>query len=55
MERIYKDKEFWDKILPKLVQFYVDCMLPEILDGRIPRKMTARDPVYITKAQKNKK
>lgn len=31
-------------MLPKLKSFYMGCILPEILDGRLPRGMRIRDP-----------
>jgi hypothetical protein len=37
-------------MLPKLKQFYMECLLPEIVDGRIPRGMKVREPVFITEA-----
>ncbi|KAK9739848.1 hypothetical protein QE152_g8633 [Popillia japonica] len=44
VERIYKHTEVWrTTMLPKLNSFYQQCMLPEIVDGRIPRGMKARD------------
>lgn len=44
IERIYKDTNLWnDFLVPKLISFYKGCMLPEIIDGRIPRGMQARD------------
>lgn len=29
IERVYFDKEFWQKIVPELSSFYTDYMLPE--------------------------
>ncbi|XP_044762047.1 uncharacterized protein LOC123319241 [Coccinella septempunctata] len=44
IERIECDEALWRNImLPKLEQFYMNCILPEIIDGRIPRGMRARD------------
>lgn len=43
IERIYKDEELWSNMLPKLIAFYKNCILPEIIDGRIPRGMKVRD------------
>lgn len=34
---------FWqEKTLPKLTQFYLDCILPEIIDPRKARSMPLR-------------
>ncbi|CAH0731039.1 unnamed protein product, partial [Brenthis ino] len=43
-ERIEKDDEFWQKNMePKLVQFYLKCLLPELVDSRYERGMPIRD------------
>ncbi|KAI4454827.1 exonuclease phage-type/recb c-terminal domain-containing protein [Holotrichia oblita] len=45
VERIFKDRELWhEQMLPKLQSFYRECILPEIIDGRVPRGMKIRDP-----------
>lgn len=52
VQSIEKDVLFWeDKMLPKLKKFYYNCLLPEIIDPRVPRKLTIRDPQYTTDAQ----
>ncbi|XP_063221397.1 uncharacterized protein LOC134530485 isoform X1 [Bacillus rossius redtenbacheri] len=52
VECIVRDKILWqEKMLPKLSQFYMDCILPEIADPRIPRGLPVREPLYITEAQ----
>ncbi|XP_044758639.1 uncharacterized protein LOC123316560 [Coccinella septempunctata] len=44
IERIECDEALWKNIiLPKLEKFYMNCILPELIDGRIPRGMRARD------------
>lgn len=44
VERIYRDEVFWKNVMvDKLTTFYKNCYLPEIIDGRIPRGMKARD------------
>jgi hypothetical protein len=44
-EKIGRDKEFWkNKMLPKLQKFYFEALLPEIVDGRLPRSMEIREP-----------
>lgn len=51
--RIERDKEFWDQYLrPKLSKFFTECILPELVDPRIPRGMSIREPNYIVEAQK---
>lgn len=48
IEILDKDDEFWRKEMePKLVEFYMDCLLPELVDPRYPRKKTIRDPDYV--------
>lgn len=40
---VTKDDVFWqEKMLPKLVRFYNDCLIPEILDPRKTRSMPLR-------------
>lgn len=52
VERINKDDMFWKTtMLPKLTQFYRECMLPEIVDSRVVRGMRIREPKYILDAQ----
>lgn len=48
--RINQDHAFWDRIVPKMKQFYMDCCLPEILDSRFRRKLPLREPEYILMA-----
>lgn len=48
---IQRDDEFWKtKMEAKLVKFYYDCMLPELVDPRHSRCMQIRDPPYIIKS-----
>jgi hypothetical protein len=39
---------------PKLVQFYIECILHELVDPRHTRNMKIRDPPYILQAIKEK-
>ena len=49
--KINRDENLWKTVmLPKLKQFYMECLLPEIVDGRIPRGMKVREPAFITEA-----
>lgn len=52
---INRDEDFWkDAMLPKLREFYLDCILPEIVDPRQPRNMRVRDSQAIQQAQQRK-
>ncbi|XP_063234908.1 uncharacterized protein LOC134537900 isoform X3 [Bacillus rossius redtenbacheri] len=56
VERIEKDENLWMNVMmPKLQKFYINCVLPEIVDSRIKRKMSIRDPLYIIQAQEEMK
>lgn len=47
------DNDFWKiEMKPKLVKFYMNCLLLKILDRCYLRSMSIRDPEYITKARK---
>lgn len=55
VEQIEKDDAFWEKNMKdKLKKFYFDCMLPEIIDSRLDRKMNIREPEYILEAIQRK-
>ena len=44
-EKIGREREFWsNKMLPNLQKFYFEALLPEIVDGRLPRSMEIREP-----------
>lgn len=44
-EIIAKDDLFWNsKMKCKLERFYIECMLPEIVDPRFTRNMPIREP-----------
>lgn len=44
IERIIRNDDLWSNVmLPKLTTFYMNCILPEILDGRIPRGLKVRE------------
>lgn len=44
LERIQKDDEFWySKMETQLKNFYLKCILPEIIDPRHPRGLPIRD------------
>lgn len=51
--RIERDDDFWQKEMKdKLIRFYMDCILPEIIDPRHTRSMAIKNPEYIITAQK---
>lgn len=51
---INRDVNFWDKIVPKLHQFYMECCVPEIVDPRLPRSKAIREPQFILEAIKQR-
>lgn len=52
---IKKDDDFWrNQMEEKLTKFYMNCLLPELLDSRRKRSMPIREPSYIIEAQKNR-
>ncbi|CAB3252762.1 unnamed protein product [Arctia plantaginis] len=54
-EIIYRDDDYFEnKMKPKLCNFYLNCILPEILDPRHTRNMEIRNPTYIMEAIKKK-
>ncbi|KAJ8893025.1 hypothetical protein PR048_005606 [Dryococelus australis] len=56
IEKIYKDVLFWEKkMVPKLHRFYVQCLLPEIVEPNVSRGKIIREPKYILKAQEKLK
>lgn len=42
-EKIKRDDVFWQKMEHILETFYFECLLPEIIDGRIPRHLAVRE------------
>lgn len=56
VEYILFNKNFWEtKMEGKLVNFYLNCILPELVDPRHTRKLKIREPAYILQAQREKK
>ena len=47
METISYDPEFWADLQENLTSFYLDCVLPEIVDPRAPRGMKIREPEHL--------
>lgn len=53
---VFRDDNFWNvKMEPKLTKFYFDCLLPEIVDGRVRRSMEIREPDYVLKNENHLK
>lgn len=45
---ITRDQNFWkDKMSGQLSKFYMDCVIPELIDPRVPRSLNIREPTYI--------
>jgi len=54
VEKIKRDDAFWSsKMFPSLEKFYINCLLPELIDPRVCRSMPIRNPTYILEAQKS--
>ena len=50
--KVERGDEFWlSKMESFLTRFYMECLRPEIVDGRRKRSMPIRDPVYIQRAK----
>lgn len=50
--KVLKDDEFWtSKMEPFLTRFYLQCLLPEIIDSRRNRSMPIREPEYVVLAK----
>lgn len=55
VHKIDRDDEFWMyEMLPKLQKFYMNCLLPELVDPRHCRSMAIRNPDYILEEQKKR-
>lgn len=51
--KLERDETFWEEIMyPKLHKFYMNCLLPEIIDPRHSRSMPIRNPIYILEARR---
>ena len=47
LEIIDYDPDFWEGVETILENFYMNCLLPEIIDPRAPRGLPIREPDYI--------
>lgn len=55
LEYIKKDDIFWtDQMEDKLVRFYMECVLPEIVDSRFKRNMPIRESDHTLQAQERR-
>lgn len=55
-EIIHRDDQYWtNKMETKIKKFYLDCLLPELVDPRHTRQMPIRDPVCVIEAKEQKK
>lgn len=53
IEIIEKDDQLWrERMEPNLKTFYMDCLLPELVDARFTRGRPIREPSYVKKANK---
>lgn len=49
--KIQRDESFWETIMvPKLTLYYMECVLPELVDPRIPGSMKIKEPSFILQA-----
>lgn len=56
MEKIVRDSEFWKTNMEeKLINFYFECLLPELIDPRYTRSLPIRNPDSIMEAINKKK
>ncbi|KAF4533068.1 hypothetical protein B566_EDAN002631, partial [Ephemera danica] len=55
IEIIYRDRDFWQNLVLQLVKFYMECLLPEIIDPRKKRSMPLREPEHVIQAQNERK
>lgn len=42
IDKIEKNDDFWNRIEPRLEKFYLECLLPEIIDSRFDRGLHLR-------------
>jgi hypothetical protein len=54
IQRIDRDRAFWNAIEPVLVEFYKECLLPEMIDPRHERGEQIREPKSVRDAQAQK-
>ena len=47
LELVSYDPQFWEEIEEILDNFYINCLLPELVDPRAPRGQPLREPDYV--------
>ena len=56
VEEIQRHENFWKaKMVPKLTRFYMECLLPEIADPRIPRRLPVESDFIVQTQNSNAK
>ncbi|KAJ1522321.1 hypothetical protein ONE63_002617 [Megalurothrips usitatus] len=50
VERIERDRAKWEEMFPKLKRFYMEALLPEFVDPRLPRDGQIREAPYVLEA-----
>ena len=55
LEVVEYDPEFWEEVEDSLEQFYLHCLLPELVDPRAPRGLPVREPEYILQVSARKR
>ena len=53
LEIIDYDPAFWEDMEDILEHFYMNCLLPEIIDPRAPRGLPVREPDYVLQVHLN--
>lgn len=53
--RVFRKRDFWNRILPTLSAFYKEVLLPEIVDPRVPRHLLPREMTSVEKAIEDRK
>lgn len=39
VQRVYRDDSWWQKVLPKLLSFHAEVIVPEVVEMRVPRRL----------------
>lgn len=47
IDKVTKDDNFWTKIESQLEKFYMECLLPEIVDSRFDRGLPLRTGLLV--------
>lgn len=46
IDKIFRNIDFWKKIEPQLEKFYIECLLPELIDSRFVRGLPLRSGLH---------